>query len=102
MQFHAPASRTMSSSLTSTEEIDSFLRDCFANHLSSFPVLLQSLDTAVENDRTTISRVYDPTHGKKRIHVTLTYAQSLDAKIAGKNGKQLILSGKESIAMTHR
>lgn len=34
--------------------------------------------------------------------VTLTYAQSLDAKIAGKNGQQLILSGKESMAMTHR
>ena len=34
--------------------------------------------------------------------ITLTYAQSLDAKIAGKAGKQLILSGKESMAMTHR
>lgn len=33
--------------------------------------------------------------------VTLTFAQSLDAKIAGRNGKQLILSGKESLVMTH-
>jgi len=33
--------------------------------------------------------------------VTLTFAQSLDAKIAGKNGRQLILSGKESMVMTH-
>lgn len=36
-----------------------------------------------------------------RPHVTLTYAQSLDAKIAGQDGKQLILSGKESMVMTH-
>ncbi|KAF5352431.1 hypothetical protein D9756_005926 [Leucocoprinus leucothites] len=36
-----------------------------------------------------------------RPHVTLTYAQSLDAKIAGQHGKQLILSGKESMIMTH-
>lgn len=36
-----------------------------------------------------------------RPHVTLTFAQSLDAKIAGRDGKQLILSGKESMIMTH-
>jgi hypothetical protein len=36
-----------------------------------------------------------------RPFVTLTYAQSLDAKIAGQHGKQLILSGKESMVMTH-
>ena len=34
-------------------------------------------------------------------YVTLTFAQSLDAKIAGKDGKQLALSGKESLIMTH-
>ncbi|OAX40874.1 bacterial bifunctional deaminase-reductase [Rhizopogon vinicolor AM-OR11-026] len=33
--------------------------------------------------------------------VTLTFAQSLDGKIAGKGGKQLILSGRESMLMTH-
>jgi 2,5-diamino-6-(ribosylamino)-4(3H)-pyrimidinone 5'-phosphate reductase len=33
--------------------------------------------------------------------VTLTFAQSLDGKIAGKEGKQLILSGRESMLMTH-
>lgn len=33
--------------------------------------------------------------------VTLTFAQSLDAKIAGVGGQQLILSGKESMVMTH-
>ena len=36
-----------------------------------------------------------------RPYVTLTFAQSVDAKIAGKDGKQLILSGKESLIMTH-
>ncbi|KAI1793188.1 bacterial bifunctional deaminase-reductase [Ganoderma leucocontextum] len=36
-----------------------------------------------------------------RPFVTLTFAQSLDAKIAGAGGKQLILSGKESMVMTH-
>jgi len=34
-------------------------------------------------------------------HITLTFAQSLDGKIAGKNGQQLILSGRESMIMTH-
>ncbi|KAF9469785.1 dihydrofolate reductase-like domain-containing protein [Collybia nuda] len=34
-------------------------------------------------------------------HVTLTFAQSLDAKIGRRNGSQLILSGKESMIMTH-
>ena len=36
-----------------------------------------------------------------RPHVTLTFAQSLDAKIAGAGGHQLILSGKDSMVMTH-
>lgn len=34
--------------------------------------------------------------------VTLTYAQSMDGKIAGKGGKQLLLSGQESMTLTHR
>ncbi|TCD64309.1 2,5-diamino-6-(ribosylamino)-4(3H)-pyrimidinone 5'-phosphate reductase [Steccherinum ochraceum] len=38
---------------------------------------------------------------ESRPWVTLTFAQSLDAKIAGEAGKQLILSGKESMLMTH-
>ncbi|KIK99469.1 hypothetical protein PAXRUDRAFT_131997 [Paxillus rubicundulus Ve08.2h10] len=33
--------------------------------------------------------------------VTLTFAQSLDGKIAGVAGRQLILSGSESMLMTH-
>ncbi|KAG9302289.1 hypothetical protein G9A89_008780 [Geosiphon pyriformis] len=38
----------------------------------------------------------------EKISVTLTYAQSLDAKIGYEGGKQLILSCKESMIMTHR
>ncbi|GJE89464.1 RibD family protein [Phanerochaete sordida] len=43
-----------------------------------------------------------PTHADAaRPHVTLTFAQSLDAKIGGARGKQLALSGRESLVMTH-
>jgi riboflavin biosynthesis pyrimidine reductase len=38
---------------------------------------------------------------KGRVHVTLTYAQSLDGRIAGPHGKQIRLSSKESMTMTH-
>ncbi|KAF9900888.1 2,5-diamino-6-(ribosylamino)-4(3H)-pyrimidinone 5'-phosphate reductase [Lobosporangium transversale] len=38
---------------------------------------------------------------KGRPHVTLTFAQSLDGKIAGKQGKQLTLSGSDSMKATH-
>ncbi|CAG8481163.1 4232_t:CDS:10, partial [Ambispora gerdemannii] len=41
-------------------------------------------------------------HSRKRAFVTLTYAQSLDAKIAGRGGKKLVISGHESMIMTHR
>ena len=44
---------------------------------------------------------YDLAHHADRPSVTLTFAQSLDAKIAGTGGKQRILSGKESMIMTH-
>ncbi|PWY97886.1 bacterial bifunctional deaminase-reductase [Testicularia cyperi] len=37
-----------------------------------------------------------------RPHVTLTFAQSSDGKIAGSGKKQLALSGKESMVMTHQ
>ncbi|SJL02327.1 related to RIB7-HTP reductase [Armillaria ostoyae] len=48
-----------------------------------------------------LNRSIPPTPGAKRPKVTLTFAQSLDAKISGQNGAQLILSGKESMVMTH-
>lgn len=37
-----------------------------------------------------------------RPHVTLTWAQSLDSKIAGPGGKRVVLSGPESMLMTHQ
>ncbi|WWD20654.1 hypothetical protein CI109_105130 [Kwoniella shandongensis] len=36
-----------------------------------------------------------------RPHITVTWAQSLDSKIAGVGGKRVILSGPESMLMTH-
>lgn len=36
-----------------------------------------------------------------RPYITLTYAQSIDGCIAGVGGKQILLSGKESMIMTH-
>ena len=36
-----------------------------------------------------------------RPHITVTWAQSLDAKIAGVGGSRVILSGPESMLMTH-
>ncbi len=45
--------------------------------------------------------VWDKSHSSNDVHITLTFAQSLDGKIAGVGGKQLILSGKESMLMTH-
>jgi len=38
---------------------------------------------------------------KTRPHITLTWAQSLDAKIAGPGGARVTLSGEESMLMTH-
>ncbi|KAI9598236.1 dihydrofolate reductase-like domain-containing protein [Syncephalis fuscata] len=38
----------------------------------------------------------------KRPLITLTYAQSLDGKIAGQDRQQLVLSGAASMIMTHR
>ncbi|GAA5944888.1 hypothetical protein JCM10213_006625 [Rhodosporidiobolus nylandii] len=43
-----------------------------------------------------------PTSPQQRPFVTLTYAQSLDGKISGPRGKQITLSGAESMRMTHR
>ncbi|KAI8356839.1 dihydrofolate reductase-like domain-containing protein [Mortierella sp. GBAus27b] len=46
-------------------------------------------------------RSFAPDSDTARPHVTLTYAQSLDGKIAGTGGQQLILSGPESMKATH-
>ena len=52
--------------------------------------------------KTVLAHLSNPDdHPSNRPYVTLTFAQSLDAKIAGANGQQLLLSGKESMVMTH-
>ncbi|KAG7447493.1 bacterial bifunctional deaminase-reductase [Guyanagaster necrorhizus] len=48
-----------------------------------------------------LNRCIPRTLSAVRPNVTLTFAQSLDAKISGQDGAQLILSGKESMVMTH-
>lgn len=40
-----------------------------------------------------------PTHGRPR--VTLTFAQSLDGKIAGPGSAAVAISGHDSLVMTH-
>lgn len=37
-----------------------------------------------------------------RPFITLTYAQSIDGKIAGIGNQQIMLSGKESMMLTHK
>ena len=91
----------MTAVTTSTEEIDVFLRECFRNHLPFFPLLSPAAPGAGAGTAHLAHPPQAPLP-EQNIHVTLTYAQSLDAKIAGKSGKQLILSGKDSMAMTHR
>ncbi|PCH34154.1 hypothetical protein WOLCODRAFT_94924 [Wolfiporia cocos MD-104 SS10] len=64
--------------------------------------LLSRRPTSLYTDDETKDAVLTPLNkSATRPYVTLTYAQSLDAKIAGPGGKQLALSGKESLVMTH-
>lgn len=62
-------------------------------HLEEF---LNSIYTSHDRTAATNSR---PHH---RPFVTLTWAQSLDGKIAGPSGHQVRLSGEESMFLTHR
>ncbi|KAJ7786582.1 dihydrofolate reductase-like domain-containing protein [Mycena metata] len=50
---------------------------------------------------TSLFTSYAAEPAETRPFVTLTFAQSLDGKIAGAGGKQLPLSGPESMLMTH-
>ncbi|CAG8505952.1 7682_t:CDS:2 [Paraglomus occultum] len=52
-----------------------------------------------------LSKVFPEQEAREKrnnVFVTLTYAQSLDGKIAGEGGEQILLSGEESMTMTHR
>ncbi|GAA6043156.1 hypothetical protein JCM8097_004346 [Rhodosporidiobolus ruineniae] len=69
-----------------------------------------SITTTADPDTALLRSVYPrhlldpssptPTHSD-RPFVTLTYAQSLDGKIAGPGGAQIRLSGEESMRLTH-
>lgn len=59
---------------------------------------LGALPDDVEPGKTPLDLVPTDT---TRPYVTLTFAQSIDAKISGAGGKQLTLSGEESMKMTH-
>ncbi|KAJ7651684.1 dihydrofolate reductase-like domain-containing protein [Mycena polygramma] len=50
---------------------------------------------------TALFKPYNASPPPTRPFVTLTFAQSLDGKIAGAGGVQLALSGRESMVMTH-
>lgn len=71
------------------EEADNFLK----NQVYSDPSLAFNSQNKL---------IASSTGNKRNAVVTLTFAQSFDAKIAGKNGKQIQLSGAESSVMTHR
>lgn len=71
-------------------ELTSFLRQFYPTSFFDKPTL------------TTHSESAPPRQPGTRPFVTLTYAQSLDGKIAGAGGKQLQLSGSESMLLTHK
>lgn len=48
-----------------------------------------------------LKHVRAPQAGPSRPHITVTWAQSLDFKIAGPGGQRVVLSGPESMLMTH-
>ena len=62
------------------------------------------MDTRYVDAKEFLDTVYNTewvSSDQTRPFVTLTYAQSLDGMIS-KKGEQLLLSGPESMAMTHR
>lgn len=69
----------------------------------SFAFIYYHMDDRYQAARDFLDLVYPslPQPHKDKPWVTLTYAQSLDGMIA-KHGQQLLLSGPESMAMTHR
>ncbi|MBW0495018.1 hypothetical protein O181_034733 [Austropuccinia psidii MF-1] len=83
-----------SSSASTSSEILDFLKEVYqSSHFDDS-----------ENDRDPIDELGGPGRlpsGLQRPFVTLTYAQSLDGKIAGSGGRQLRLSGNPSLKMTH-
>ncbi|GAA5979926.1 hypothetical protein JCM10908_001467 [Rhodotorula pacifica] len=71
-----------------TADLDSFLRKIYPSNLFDPP--------------TDSTPAGNATSEETRPFVTLTWAQSLDGKIAGPNKSQVTLSGNESMRFTHR
>ncbi|PLW45454.1 hypothetical protein PCASD_05919 [Puccinia coronata f. sp. avenae] len=79
------------STTTTSSEIGDFLDHVYSHN--KFPA--QSTSTTQQPD------LLAGAGSNQRPFVTLTYAQSLDGKIAGVDGQQLRLSGNQSMKMTH-
>lgn len=72
------------------------------NLISVLPNIVHNMDTYIQRDfLASVLSLPLTSPSPSRPYVTLTYAQSLDGCIAGVGGKQLLLSGKESMIMTH-
>ena len=80
------------STTTTSSEIGDFLDHVYSH--SNFPA--QSTSSTIEQ-----ADLLAYAGSNQRPFVTLTYAQSLDGKIAGVDGQQLRLSGNQSMKMTH-
>lgn len=89
MSIQAPDIPCQSSSESKVQTADAFLK----THVYLDP-------NFALNDNGKLTRA--STAKNRNAVITLTYAQSFDAKIAGKNGKQIQLSGPESSVMTHQ
>ncbi|KAH9472377.1 hypothetical protein Pst134EA_002995 [Puccinia striiformis f. sp. tritici] len=81
------------STTTTSSEIGDFL-DRVYSHTTTATATTSNIITESSN------LLAYPGHNQ-RPFVTLTYAQSLDGKIAGIDGQQLRLSGNQSMKMTH-
>ncbi|SCV68810.1 BQ2448_931 [Microbotryum intermedium] len=89
-------STTTAAAPTAQPDLRSLLRSWYpAEVVSPGPSASSSSSTSAA------SEVDDPSRPRRRPFVTLTYAQSLDAKIAGPGGSQVRLSGNESMYLTH-
>ncbi|SGY30343.1 BQ5605_C002g01144 [Microbotryum silenes-dioicae] len=92
---------TTSTTTTTTPQVHdltSLLRTWYPAELFS-PATPASASTSTSTSTSTAASGGSPP--RPRPFVTLTYAQSIDAKIAGPGGTQIRLSGAESMYLTH-
>ncbi|POW09040.1 hypothetical protein PSTT_07083, partial [Puccinia striiformis] len=81
------------STTTTSSEIGDFLDRVYSHTTAATPTTSNTITESSD-------LLAYPGHNQ-RPFVTLTYAQSLDGKIAGIDGQQLRLSGNQSMKMTH-